>query len=73
MKIGLRFIGVVKTATKKVPMSYLSSIELLEGCGQYVGVTRKIKDKKDTMMAYVWMDRERCYPQHWNMGNHTLK
>ena len=31
MKIGLRFIGVVKTATKKFPMSYLSSIKLLEG------------------------------------------
>ena len=61
MKIGLRFIGVVKTATKKFPMQYLSSLELLEGRGQYVGVTRKDKDKKDIMMAYVWMDRDRRY------------
>ena len=30
MKIKLRFIGVVKTARKKFPMQYLSSIELLE-------------------------------------------
>ena len=61
MKIGLRFIGVVKTATKKFPMQYLSSIELLERRGQYVGVTRKGDDEKDVMMAYVWMDRDRRY------------
>ena len=61
MKIGLRFIGVVKNATKKFPMQYLSSIELLEGRGQYVGVTRKGDDDKDAMMAYVWMDRDRRY------------
>ena len=28
MNIGLRFIGVVKTATKKFPMKYLSEIEM---------------------------------------------
>ena len=42
-------------------MQYLSSIELLEGQCQYVGVTRKGKDKKNTMMAYVWMDREKIF------------
>ena len=31
-KLGLRFIGVVKTATKKFPMAYLDSIDL-EGRG----------------------------------------
>ena len=31
LRIGLRFIGVVKTATKKFPMTYLSSIEFIEG------------------------------------------
>ena len=46
---------------QKIPMQYLSSIELLEGQGQYVGVTRKGNDDKDAMMAYVWMDRDRRY------------
>ena len=30
MRIGIRFIGVVKTATKTFPMAYLSSIEIDE-------------------------------------------
>ena len=31
MGLGLRFIGVVKSATRKFPMKHLSSLELLEG------------------------------------------
>ena len=38
MRIGVRFIRVVKTATKTFPMAYLSSIELDEGRGQRVGL-----------------------------------
>ena len=38
MRIGVRLIRVVKTATKILPMAYLSSIELDEGRGQRVGV-----------------------------------
>ena len=38
MRIGIRFIGVVKTETKRFPMAYLSSIELDEGRVQRVGV-----------------------------------
>ena len=60
MRIGIRFIGVVKTATKKFPMAYLSSIELDEGRGQRVGVVLKTNGVP-TMMAYVWMDRDRRY------------
>ena len=33
-KRGLRFIGAVKTSTKKFPMAYLDSIEL-KGRGDY--------------------------------------
>ena len=33
MEIGFRFIGVVKTATRKYPMGYLTSVELNEGRG----------------------------------------
>ena len=60
MRIGIRFIGVVKTATKQFPMAYLSSIELDEVRGQQVGVILK-SNGAPTMMAYVWMDRDRRY------------
>ena len=60
MRIGVRFIGVVKTATKSFPMAYLWSIELAEGRGQRLGVVLKTNGVP-TMMAYVWMDRDRRY------------
>ena len=41
-------------------MAYLLSIELDEGRGQPVGVFIK-SNGSPTMMAYVWMDRERRY------------
>ena len=50
----------MKTATKTFPMAYLSSIELDEGRGQRVGVVLKSNWAR-TMMAYVWMDRDRRY------------
>ena len=52
MRIGIRFIGLVKTATKTFPMAYLSSIEFDEGRGQRVGVVLK-SNGSPTMMAYV--------------------
>ena len=60
MRIGIHFIGVVKTATKKFPVAYLSSIEPDEGRGQQVGVVLKSNGAR-TMMAYVWMDHDRIY------------
>ena len=60
MRIGIRFIGVVKTATKTFPMAYLSSIELVEGRGQRVEIVLK-SNGAPTMMAYVWMDCDRRY------------
>ena len=50
----------MKTATKKYPMVYLSRIELNQGRGQRVGVVLK-SNEVPTMMAYVWMDRDRRY------------
>ena len=41
-------------------MAYLSSIELNEVRGQQVGVVLK-SNGVTTMMAYVWMDRDRRY------------
>ena len=60
IRIGIRFIRVVKTATKKIPMAYLSSIELDKGRGQRVGVVLK-SNRAPTIMSYVWMDRDRRY------------
>ena len=37
---GLKFIGVVKTATKMLPMKYLQSIELQKS-GDKVGLVRR--------------------------------
>ena len=52
MWIGIRFIGVVKIATTKIPMAYLLSIVLDNGRGQQVGVVL-ISNGATTMMAYV--------------------
>ena len=60
MRVGIRFIGVVKTTPNKFPMAYLSSIELDKGRGQRVGVVLK-SNGAPTMMAYVWMYHERRY------------
>ena len=57
--INLGFIGVVKTATKKFPMQYLSGLEL-ENRGDRRGVIFK-QNQIPRMMAFVWMDRNRRY------------
>ena len=58
--MGLRFIGVVKTATKKFPMSYLSNLELVQH-GDYKGLVARGTDGQPTMLSFVWMDQDRCY------------
>jgi Transposase IS4 len=59
-RMRMRFIGVVKTATKKFPMSYLSNIELHER-GDRRGVVSRDPDGTPRLMAFVWMDRDRRY------------
>ena len=58
--MGLRFIGVVKTATKKFPMSYLSNLELVQR-GDYKGLVARGTDGQPTMLSFVWMDRDWRY------------
>ena len=53
--MGLHFIGVVKTATKKFPMSYLSNLELVQ-CGDNKGLVARGIDGQPTMLSFVWMD-----------------
>ena len=57
--IGLRFIGVVKTATKRFPSAKLHSIEL-QNRGDLKGLLTTTPDGT-RFLAFVWMDRERRY------------
>jgi hypothetical protein len=58
---GLRFIGVVKTATKGFPKTYLTSVELHQR-GDFLALASDPADELDpAMAAFVWMDRERRY------------
>lgn len=58
--IGLRFIGVVKTATRKFPMAWLSQQELMNR-GDRKGLVNLDDDGVPSLMAFVWMDRDRRY------------
>ena len=58
--MGLHFIGVVKTATKKFPMSSLSKLELVQR-GDYKGLVARGTDGQPTMLSFIWMDRDRRY------------
>ena len=58
--MGLHFIGVVKTATKKFPMSYLSNLEFVQH-GDYKGLVARGTDGQPTMLSFIWMDRDNHY------------
>lgn len=58
--IGLRFIGVVKTATKMFPNTYLSNLEL-ENRGDRQGLFSRDASGTPELLAFVWMDRDRRY------------
>ena len=73
--IGLQFIGVMKTATKRCPMDELSNCQF-NNCGEHKSLcctpTPELPDQSATcdMMAFAWVDRERrhftwtCSPLH---------
>ena len=57
---GLRFIGVVKQATKEFPMQHLSNLHMPGGRGDRRALVSDIgEDGK--LMSLVWVDRERRY------------
>ena len=58
--MGLHLIGVFKTATKKLPMSYLLNLELVQ-YGDYKGLVARGTDGQPTLLSFVWMDRDRPY------------
>ena len=59
-RMGLKFIGVVKMATRRFPLTYLSELELQKR-GEWRSVVRRDEDDKIMKVALVWMDRERRY------------
>ena len=58
---GLRFIGVVKTATKEYPMQYLGSVELHGGKGSRKGLTTTDEATGTQLLSFVWVERDRHY------------
>ena len=63
LRVGLRFIGVVKTATRLFPMAHLASKELSERGDRYGVICNKDNDNNNQakLLAFVWVDRDRRY------------
>ena len=60
MKFRFRFIGVVKTATKRFTMQHLSRL-LMPNRGDRHSLLKKDNKGTPDMMAFVWVDRDRRY------------
>ena len=58
-RLGLRFIGVVKTASKKILVSYLSKLEFQER-GNWGGLHHWTANGHN-LYTFVWVDRDRRY------------
>ena len=60
---GLKFIGVIKTATRKFPMAHLAAHELENRGDRYGLVRRKSGEDEDEcdLLSFVWMDQDRRY------------
>ena len=56
MRLGMRFIGVVKTASKKFLMAYLQALEF-DQRGEWKG----LRNTTTSMYAFVWVDRNIRY------------
>jgi hypothetical protein len=59
LRLGLGFIGVVKTATRGYPVEYLHGV-VAQHRGQWKGVVHQVGGH-DTLYAFVWVDRDRRY------------
>jgi hypothetical protein len=57
---GLRFIGVVKTATRKYPIQLMKA-NTIEKRGEWMSFTHDNANGEVGVMALVWTDRERRY------------
>jgi Transposase IS4 len=60
-RMGLRFIGTIKTATKEFPMAYLGSHIMADGKGDQHGVIHNDHASGASLLAFCWVDRDRRY------------
>ena len=58
---GLRFIGVIKTATRQFPMAYLYNIEFHNWVDMSGLLTRPVDNTNLVLGAFVCMDQNRPY------------
>ena len=58
---GLKFMAVIKTATRKYPMAHLSSQELEKRGDSYGMVKRNTSPYGCELSAYIFMDQDRRY------------
>jgi hypothetical protein len=61
LAVGMRMIGVVKTATKQFPMAHLTNLEMTQRGDRLGLVAYDAITKLPNMLAFVWVDRERRY------------
>jgi hypothetical protein len=59
-RLGFRFIGVIKTATKEFPISYLQGLELQRRGDRKATVFYNANGRPE-LFALVWVDRDRRY------------
>lgn len=57
-ELGFQFIGPVKTATKRFPMTYLQNI-VLANRGDAAALVAKSNGTGPNLLAFLWMDRNR--------------
>lgn len=63
-KMGLRFTGVVKTATTGFPTKFLQELQFEEGRGGWEGLFHKGNEEQEAdpdMVAFAWVDKNRRY------------
>ena len=58
LRVGLRFIGVVKTATRMFPMAHLASKELSDRGDRYGVICNNENNNNAELLAFVWVDRD---------------
>jgi hypothetical protein len=57
---GRRFIGEVKTETRRYPMRFLPEFELQSHC-DYKGMFMKDENGSPSLFAFVWIDQDHHY------------
>ncbi len=60
LRHGLRFIGVIKTATKQYPYKVLHNKVLCERGDMYGLIRKKTNNEECDLLAFVWVVDQGC-------------